>query len=549
MVMTRSSVLALPALALLGGCQFLIGLDGGQPGSTTTTSSAGGGGATSSSSTGGHGGTTSSSTSAGGGGTASTTSTLTTSSCATGTCGAPGDCPSPPECAERTCDASCCGTKPAALGTTCTTGGKVCGDPAGSKAGVCVECNTGAECGSKVCSGHACQAPTCNDGVQNGGEIAVDCGGSCGPCKGTVLLAAGPSGSLAAALDAAGTWAATALAQASSDAPSLAYLPALHQAVGLVRDGADGLAHFTLWDGAGWSAFANVSPFLVSTTTPAFDGKLRGASTLVGIADTAYAIHWDSQFRYWHQSYSAGAWSTPAALTLASQPVCSAYSARYAALAGAPKAAFVTGSCLTPSNHAYAVDAASAAAQNAQDASGSALLPWVDITTFPDIPPAIIALSGGTADLMMAYLRCPTSGCTTLQVFWTVRTASTSAWSAPTQVPNGVITADPVALAPLPNGGAMLAFRGTNGKLYAMPYSAATGWGSTAPVNLAPAATIPSPPALVKGVGAADVELAFVDGADMGRVKHMRFSAGTWTGPDPVGAATGLARVALASGP
>ena len=26
--------------------------------------------------------------------------------------------------------------------------------------------------------------PTCNDGIQNGDETGIDCGGSCGPCTG-----------------------------------------------------------------------------------------------------------------------------------------------------------------------------------------------------------------------------------------------------------------------------------------------------------------------------------------------------------------------------
>ena len=55
----------------------------------------------------------------------------------------------------------------------------------------CPKCDTGGQCGanedcaSGVCGGgtpNTCQAPTCLDGVQNGDEIAVDCGGSsCAP--------------------------------------------------------------------------------------------------------------------------------------------------------------------------------------------------------------------------------------------------------------------------------------------------------------------------------------------------------------------------------
>src|SRR5262245_30422229 len=50
--------------------------------------------------------------------------------------------------------------------------------------GVCGACSTGKACGvpadclSGVCAG-TCKAPSCSDGVRNGDETGVDCGGSC----------------------------------------------------------------------------------------------------------------------------------------------------------------------------------------------------------------------------------------------------------------------------------------------------------------------------------------------------------------------------------
>ena len=43
-------------------------------------------------------------------------------------------------------------------------------------------CNAAEECASGVCVEEVCQAPTCDDGVQNGNEEAVDCGPGCRPC-------------------------------------------------------------------------------------------------------------------------------------------------------------------------------------------------------------------------------------------------------------------------------------------------------------------------------------------------------------------------------
>jgi len=41
------------------------------------------------------------------------------------------------------------------------------------------DCIEAADCESGVCTDDACQAPTCDDGVENGDETGVDCGGSC----------------------------------------------------------------------------------------------------------------------------------------------------------------------------------------------------------------------------------------------------------------------------------------------------------------------------------------------------------------------------------
>ncbi len=46
------------------------------------------------------------------------------------------------------------------------------------------ECTKGADCPSGICNQtkRACEAPTCTDGVKNGTESDLDCGGGCPPC-------------------------------------------------------------------------------------------------------------------------------------------------------------------------------------------------------------------------------------------------------------------------------------------------------------------------------------------------------------------------------
>jgi len=43
-------------------------------------------------------------------------------------------------------------------------------------------CNTNEDCSNKYCYNSKCRKPTCDDGIQNQNEIRIDCGGECAPC-------------------------------------------------------------------------------------------------------------------------------------------------------------------------------------------------------------------------------------------------------------------------------------------------------------------------------------------------------------------------------
>lgn len=66
------------------------------------------------------------------------------------------------------------------LDTACSqNGGTVC-----NANGSCVECNDSAQCASGICSGAVCLPPKCDDGIRNGTESDIDCGGdTCLPCS------------------------------------------------------------------------------------------------------------------------------------------------------------------------------------------------------------------------------------------------------------------------------------------------------------------------------------------------------------------------------
>ncbi len=57
----------------------------------------------------------------------------------------------------------------------------------GGSCGACkgAPCTKPNECASGICTGQQCAEPTCSDGQQNGDESDEDCGGSCPPCAST----------------------------------------------------------------------------------------------------------------------------------------------------------------------------------------------------------------------------------------------------------------------------------------------------------------------------------------------------------------------------
>src|SRR6185312_12201324 len=84
-----------------------------------------------------------------------------------------------PTCVSGTCVATHCANGMKDGGET----GVDCGGSQCLPCGTSKPCLTSSDCFSHVCSGSVCQAPSCSDGVQNGTETDVDCGGSgCPPC-------------------------------------------------------------------------------------------------------------------------------------------------------------------------------------------------------------------------------------------------------------------------------------------------------------------------------------------------------------------------------
>jgi hypothetical protein len=88
------------------------------------------------------------------------------------------DTPASSQCAGAVCMAGVPAHPPVSARTSCSEGGGLMCDGMGA----CVECLAGGDCPSGVCMAQRCVGPSCSDGVRNGDETDVDCGGSCGAC-------------------------------------------------------------------------------------------------------------------------------------------------------------------------------------------------------------------------------------------------------------------------------------------------------------------------------------------------------------------------------
>jgi hypothetical protein len=590
-------------LAALAGCQTILGLDegtkreegqGGAPATSSTTSTVSAGGA--GGAVGGGGGA--------GGGCDPASCPTSANEClipactAAQTCGFEGarqgtplSTQSPGDCEEVVCDGAgsteiqadpldipgpddtvctsevCDGTTPVHLpvmaGDSCADGGgSVC-----NALGACVECVLGGDCLSGFCQGNQCvpedcldgmmngfetatdcggpmcgqcddgdgcligddcksgvclvqcQAPACDDGVRNGSETDTDCGGLvCSICPTVLLLGGGGANVIVGEFHPATGWASSSLTGTTADGLALT-ITAAGQGVGLIRftllgDPKDNQLQYTTWEaGSSWAPFAAVGPAVTTRAAPA----LR-----VGAAQAAFQ---GFDYKYYHAAFN-GTWSPSA------EPVGAGAGQSFgpsppdlAATAGGVALAFMDGS---NTNHV-----------TARDRTGGGWQPAQDLAADPNfnLTPAVVALTSGP-ELLLVHVRSPDK-----QVMWLSRTGG--AWTTPAAAIPDAFTDERVALVALPGGAAMLAFRGTDSKLYTSRYEAGL-W--SAPAGIAnPNVTLIAPPSLARGTGGAMVELVFVDSTNT--AFHARQMANVWTAPVPIYSGAGFTRVAIASAP
>ena len=331
-----------------------------------------------------------------------------------------------------------------------------------------------------------------------------------------LLLAGGGPKVLAGEFHSGGAWTATLLSSTTDKAPGIV-LTGANSAIGVIRNTTIGNeVAYTTWAPGSFQAFTSIAAAVTTQAAPSIAASGSRAD-VVFLGDNSkhyFAAHtaaWSPTADPIGGVALQSTGSTPAAVTSIGSDTLVAFAGGNGDLYDQTRSG---GSWLPASAHSLGNTVA--------------------------LTPAIIALTTGPT-LMIAYVRS-----TDAKILFTTRTGAV--WTAPALIDANSFTADPVALAALPGGEAVLAFRGLDQKLYFSRYTPAgsTVWSPPGPL-VVPNVMSPSRPAIAAGVGGFDAEVGFINSADS-KAYHARLTGLTWSAPVVVGG-TSLTTIAIASAP
>lgn len=349
-------------------------------------------------------------------------------------------------------------------------------------------------------------------------------GGGGGAPTGRVVTVAGSAASMLGGVFEEGAgWSVTTIVSTTGAAPAVA-LDGPGSGIALFRSAADSHLLFSQWNGATFTAPLAIGMLAVA----------QGAPSMAYEAGAFPVGYWGSDNKHYFARYvgQGGGWSPVAE---AVQPMGGGQSFG----SSAPALASVGG-------EPYLVHTGTDGKIYEQRRSGNT---WTvaaphDVgNAQPTISPTAIALSGGAEDMLVVYVVAANS-----QIGWMTRKpGAPPVWNAGALITDA-LTQDRIAVAALPGGGAVMAFRGLNTNIYTSLYTPGANppWSAPAPLA-APNYSTPSSPALAPGIGAATAELVFADGAT-GKAWHARLLGQTWQSPTQIGG-TGVQFVGLSSSP
>lgn len=381
-----------------------------------------------------------------------------------------------------------------------------------------------------------CQTPSCTDGIKNGTESDVDCGGMSGgvTCPACTLLLFGGDAArfMTASLPVdvmSPVWSTNVANGTRTDVPVALTMPNSAYGVGLIRDTqATNKLRYVKWSAGVWGAFTDLG---MTTVVP------FGAPSLAASEGQALAAYRETTTnKLFYSRFDGTTWNPihDLAHTLTSMNASTALVPNIAGTAGGD--AWMTYNEVNGANHDVTIR------QRSSGVWGSPVV--LNTTGGVAVAPEVITLTNG--ELMTAYI---TSAAVQVK---TRRRNTAGTWLTETALGGGtaanMATAAPITLAPLPNGGAIIAYRNAsnNRPMFAIWNATNSTWSIPTEVNTDSVATSIS---VTRGMGGFVAEMAYIDNTS-GNAKHTRYNGTIWSTPTTLGAANeDLTSVSIAAPP
>jgi hypothetical protein len=335
-------------------------------------------------------------------------------------------------------------------------------------------------------------------------------------CPGTIAVVAGSTTSLTfATFTGTGPWSQTAAGGVLKSPPSIVSTGA--GAFHVVLRGSNYALQYAT-RGSSWSGLAQIAAdSTIDTPSLASDG-----------AGKLHVVYRGSDSKFYHGTFT-GSWDA------AADPVGGSAAQSYGP--SAPAAAWAGGLVVVQDgSNGYLYDLALASSAWTATEHPQAL-----VATQGAIPsPSVIALSGGTSDLLVVFAH---QGDYKL----TSQARASGTWSAPALIDPNAYTTDPVALAALSGGRAVMVFRGGDQKAYFSLYnpSASSQWTAPAPLIAPNNPVIAGLPAVAPGICGDDAVAVYPPAP--GQARLVRLRGGSWVAPEAIPGTTASAFVGVAT--
>lgn len=354
------------------------------------------------------------------------------------------------------------------------------------------------------------------DGAADASDGSVDAQADASTCVATTVILAG-NGSTLVGASAKGTAALASASLAGSVTDRVSVVPFGAGFLGVARAADDSIVS-TVFGGASWSAATAVG---VVTT--------RDAPVLAVTGAIAHLVYQQKDFKFYHGQYTASAWDA------ATDPVGVGVAQSYGPRGPGFAAVGTTPVVLQAGDDGFLYDR--------DDPGGVWTVAHQQAATSVEKtePPALVALTGGSAELLGVYLRQ-----TDFKIMSVTRTSGT--WAGPVLLDVNAYANEPVHVAPMSGGRALLAYRGSDGKAYFSVYDPTKSpvWGIPAALG-STAPLVESAPAIAPGVCGDDAVVAYA--ATGGAVSVTRFAGGTFGPAVAVTGTSGAKYVGIATRP